>query len=51
MRLQGLDDKDNMYGGAWCADPEERDHWLEVDARREVQFSGVILQGRDSQIQ
>uniref|UniRef100_A0A8C9TK21 AE binding protein 1a n=1 Tax=Scleropages formosus TaxID=113540 RepID=A0A8C9TK21_SCLFO len=48
LNMQGSDDDDDMYGGAWCADPEERNHWFEVDARREVQFTGVITQGRDS---
>ncbi|KAG7476867.1 hypothetical protein MATL_G00087350 [Megalops atlanticus] len=50
LNMQGSDDEDDVYGGAWCADPEERDHWFEVDARREVQFTGIITQGRDSQI-
>ncbi|KAK2887964.1 adipocyte enhancer-binding protein 1 [Channa argus] len=48
LNMQGSDNDDDMYGGAWCADPEEKNHWFEVDARREVEFSGVITQGRNS---
>ncbi|KAJ8261107.1 hypothetical protein COCON_G00168300 [Conger conger] len=50
LNLQGSDDDDDIYGGGWCADTEEKDHWIEVDARREVQYTGVITQGRDSQM-
>ncbi|KAG5834456.1 hypothetical protein ANANG_G00261700 [Anguilla anguilla] len=50
LNMQGSDKEDDIYGGGWCADTEEKDHWFEVDARREVQFTGVITQGRDSQI-
>ncbi len=45
---QGSDDEDNMRGGAWCANQEDKLHWFEIDARRETEFTGVITQGRDS---
>ncbi|XP_008300253.1 inactive carboxypeptidase-like protein X2 [Stegastes partitus] len=48
LNTQGSDDEDNMIGGAWCANSEDRIHWLEIDARRETEFTGVITQGRDS---
>uniref|UniRef100_A0A7N6BWS8 Adipocyte enhancer-binding protein 1 n=1 Tax=Anabas testudineus TaxID=64144 RepID=A0A7N6BWS8_ANATE len=49
LNMQGSDNDEDMYGGAWCAEPEEKDHWFEVDARREVEFTGVITQGRNSE--
>ncbi|XP_040011340.1 inactive carboxypeptidase-like protein X2 [Xiphias gladius] len=48
LNMQGSDDEENMRGGAWCANSEDRIHWFEVDARRETEFTGVITQGRDS---
>uniref|UniRef100_A0A672YE99 Si:ch1073-459j12.1 n=1 Tax=Sphaeramia orbicularis TaxID=375764 RepID=A0A672YE99_9TELE len=48
LNMQGSDDEDNMRGGAWCANAEDRIHWFEIDARRETEFTGVITQGRDS---
>lgn len=51
LNMQGSDSEDDMYGGAWCAEPEERNHWFEVDARKEVEFTGVITQGRNSEQQ
>uniref|UniRef100_A0A7N6F8K7 Uncharacterized protein n=1 Tax=Anabas testudineus TaxID=64144 RepID=A0A7N6F8K7_ANATE len=45
---QGSEDEDNMRGGAWCANSEDRIHWFEIDARRDTEFTGVITQGRDS---
>ncbi|XP_070820725.1 inactive carboxypeptidase-like protein X2 isoform X2 [Chaetodon trifascialis] len=48
LNMQGSDDEDNMRGGAWCANSEDRIHWFEIDARRETEFTGVITQGRDS---
>lgn len=47
-QLQGSSNDDDLYGGAWCAEPEETNHWFEVDARREVEFTGIITQGRNS---
>ncbi|XP_072244389.1 inactive carboxypeptidase-like protein X2 [Leuresthes tenuis] len=48
LNMQGSDDEDNMRGGAWCANAEDRIHWFEIDARRETEFTGVITQGRAS---
>ena len=45
---QGSEDEDDMRGGAWCANPEDKIHWFEIDARRATEFTGVITQGRDS---
>ncbi|KAJ8286166.1 hypothetical protein GJAV_G00035260 [Gymnothorax javanicus] len=50
LNMQGSDDEDDSFGGAWCANSDEADHWFEVDARQETEFTGVITQGRDSQI-
>ncbi|XP_078477781.1 LOW QUALITY PROTEIN: inactive carboxypeptidase-like protein X2 [Lampetra planeri] len=49
LNMQGTDKDDDLYGGAWCAEPEEKTHWFEVDARREVEFTGVITQGRHAE--
>ncbi|KAM3599934.1 uncharacterized protein V6R79_014038 [Siganus canaliculatus] len=49
LNMQGTDNDEDLYGGAWCAEPEDTNHWFEVDARREVEFSGVITQGRNSE--
>ena len=46
--LKGSDKEDDMYGGAWCADSEDTSHWFQLDARKEVEFTGVITQGRNS---
>lgn len=43
--------EDDFFDGAWCAEDDSRAHWLEVDTRRTTKFTGVITQGRDSQIQ
>ncbi|KAK5871190.1 hypothetical protein PBY51_004083 [Eleginops maclovinus] len=48
LNMQGSDDEDNMRGGAWCANSEDKIHWFEIDARRETEFTGVVTQGRDS---
>ncbi|XP_060928388.1 inactive carboxypeptidase-like protein X2 [Limanda limanda] len=48
LNMQGSDDVDNMRGGAWCANSEDRIHWFEIDARKDTEFTGVITQGRDS---
>lgn len=48
LNMQGSDDEDNLRGGAWCANTDDRIHWFEIDARRETEFTGVITQGRDS---
>ncbi|KAM9734427.1 LOW QUALITY PROTEIN: adipocyte enhancer-binding protein 1 [Menidia menidia] len=49
LNMQGSANEEDLFGGAWCAEPEEREHWFQVDARREVQFSGVITQGKSSE--
>uniref|UniRef100_A0A3B5KMG9 Adipocyte enhancer-binding protein 1 n=1 Tax=Takifugu rubripes TaxID=31033 RepID=A0A3B5KMG9_TAKRU len=51
LNMQGSENDDDLYGGAWCAEPEETNHWFQVDARREVEFTGVITQGRNSETQ
>lgn len=51
LNMQGSESEDDMYGGAWCAEAEEKNHWFEVDARKEVEFTGVITQGRNSELQ
>ncbi|KAG9344021.1 hypothetical protein JZ751_012497, partial [Albula glossodonta] len=43
----GIEDGD-LYDGAWCAQYEDLNQWLEVDARRPTLLTGVILQGRNS---
>ncbi|TRY69612.1 hypothetical protein DNTS_032733 [Danionella cerebrum] len=43
----GLED-DDEYDGAWCAGTEDQEQWLQLDARRQTLFTGVILQGRNS---
>lgn len=43
--------EDDFFDGAWCAEDDSRAHWIEVDTRRTTKFTGVITQGRDSQIQ
>uniref|UniRef100_UPI003AB015FF adipocyte enhancer-binding protein 1 n=1 Tax=Centroberyx gerrardi TaxID=166262 RepID=UPI003AB015FF len=48
LNMQGSGDEEDVYGGGWCAEPEEKNHWFEVDARREVEFTGLITQGRNS---
>ncbi|XP_076876759.1 adipocyte enhancer-binding protein 1 [Brachyhypopomus gauderio] len=48
LNMQSSDDEDDVYGGAWCADSEEKEHWFQLDAHREVEYTGVITQGRNS---
>ncbi|XP_057197489.1 probable carboxypeptidase X1 [Triplophysa rosa] len=43
----GLED-DDEYDGAWCAELEDQEQWLQLDALRPTLFTGVILQGRNS---
>lgn len=50
LNMQGSENEDDMYGGAWCAEAEDKNHWFEVDARKEVEFTGVITQGRNSEL-
>lgn len=47
-RLQsGLYDGD-FFDGGWCAGQEDKEQWLEIDARRLTNFTGVITQGLNS---
>lgn len=43
--------EDDFYDGAWCAEDDAQNQWIEVDARRTTKFTGVITQGRDSSVQ
>nr|XP_004661522.1 probable carboxypeptidase X1 isoform X2 [Jaculus jaculus] len=43
----GLEDGD-LYDGAWCAEQQDTEPWLEVDAKIPVRFSGIVTQGRNS---
>ncbi|XP_061886768.1 adipocyte enhancer-binding protein 1 [Entelurus aequoreus] len=49
LNMQGSAKDEDLFGGAWCAESEETNSWFEVDARREVEFTGVITQGRNSE--
>lgn len=49
--FQASDDEEDVYGGAWCADTEEKEHWFQLDAQRDVEYTGVITQGRNSETQ
>ncbi|KAG9263018.1 adipocyte enhancer-binding protein 1 [Astyanax mexicanus] len=49
LNMQSSADEDDIYGGGWCADSEEKEHWFQLDARREVEYTGVITQGRTSE--
>ncbi|RMB91519.1 hypothetical protein DUI87_32098 [Hirundo rustica rustica] len=51
LNMQAGTNEDDFFDGAWCAEDDSRAHWLEVDTRRITMFTGVITQGRDSQIQ
>ncbi|XP_078421659.1 inactive carboxypeptidase-like protein X2 isoform X2 [Cetorhinus maximus] len=42
------EDEEDYFDGAWCAHTEDQSQWIEVDARKLIEFSGVITQGRDS---
>ncbi|KAJ3604939.1 hypothetical protein NHX12_026990 [Muraenolepis orangiensis] len=49
LNMQSTNEENDVYGGAWCADPEDTNQaWFQLDARREVEFTGVITQGRNS---
>uniref|UniRef100_A0A672SX78 Adipocyte enhancer-binding protein 1 n=1 Tax=Sinocyclocheilus grahami TaxID=75366 RepID=A0A672SX78_SINGR len=47
LNIQASGDEDDMNGGSWCANSEEKVHWIELDARTLTEFTGVITQGRD----
>ncbi|XP_048378742.1 inactive carboxypeptidase-like protein X2 [Stegostoma tigrinum] len=42
------EDEEDYFDGAWCPQTEDQSQWIEVDARKLIEFSGVITQGRDS---
>ncbi|NXY34843.1 AEBP1 protein, partial [Pomatorhinus ruficollis] len=50
LNMQAGTNEDDFFDGAWCAEDDSQAHWLEVDTRRITMFTGVITQGRDSQI-
>uniref|UniRef100_A0A8C7E1T4 Carboxypeptidase X1 n=1 Tax=Naja naja TaxID=35670 RepID=A0A8C7E1T4_NAJNA len=43
----GIHDGD-LYDGGWCAGYNDKDQWLEIDARRLTRFTGVITQALNS---
>ncbi|KAK7141053.1 hypothetical protein R3I93_015264 [Phoxinus phoxinus] len=43
----GVEDGD-IYDGAWCAQYEDQNQWLQVDAKKLTRITAVILQGRSS---
>lgn len=49
--VQASADDDDLNGGAWCANAEEKEHWIELDARTMTEFTGVITQGRDDPLE
>ncbi|XP_054031043.1 adipocyte enhancer-binding protein 1 [Dryobates pubescens] len=51
LNMQAGTNEEDFFDGAWCAEDDgSRAQWLEVDSRRSTKFSGVVTQGRDSQI-
>ncbi|XP_060787094.1 inactive carboxypeptidase-like protein X2 isoform X2 [Neoarius graeffei] len=51
LNIQASGDEYDLNGGAWCANPEEKDHWIELDTRMLTEFTGVITQGRDDPLE
>ncbi|XP_072538645.1 uncharacterized protein aebp1b [Salminus brasiliensis] len=51
LNIQASGDEDDMNGGAWCGNQEDKAHWIELDARTLTEFTGVITQGRDDPIE
>uniref|UniRef100_A0A4W4GV44 F5/8 type C domain-containing protein n=1 Tax=Electrophorus electricus TaxID=8005 RepID=A0A4W4GV44_ELEEL len=51
LNIQASGDEDDLNGGAWCGNPLEKDHWIELDARTLTEFTGVITQGRDDPLE
>ncbi|XP_026801578.3 inactive carboxypeptidase-like protein X2 isoform X1 [Pangasianodon hypophthalmus] len=51
LNIQASGDEYDMNGGAWCANPDEKVHWIELDTRTLTEFTGVITQGRDDPIE
>ncbi|XP_045142264.1 adipocyte enhancer-binding protein 1 isoform X2 [Echinops telfairi] len=50
LNMQAGPNEDDYYDGAWCAEDDAQTQWIEVDTRRTTRFTGVITQGRDSNI-
>ncbi|XP_040191485.1 probable carboxypeptidase X1 [Rana temporaria] len=48
LNIQSGIDDDDFYDGAWCAGEKNKNQWLEIDARRLTNFTGVITQGKNS---
>uniref|UniRef100_A0A8B9LA92 Adipocyte enhancer-binding protein 1 n=1 Tax=Astyanax mexicanus TaxID=7994 RepID=A0A8B9LA92_ASTMX len=51
LNIQASGNEDDMNGGAWCGNQEDKVHWIELDARTLTEFTGVITQGRDDPIE
>uniref|UniRef100_A0AAR2J0H2 F5/8 type C domain-containing protein n=1 Tax=Pygocentrus nattereri TaxID=42514 RepID=A0AAR2J0H2_PYGNA len=51
LNIQASGDEDDMNGGAWCGNQDDKVHWIELDARTLTEFTGVITQGRDDPIE
>ncbi|XP_027024059.2 inactive carboxypeptidase-like protein X2 [Tachysurus fulvidraco] len=51
LNIQASADEYDMNGGAWCANPDEKEHWIELDTRTLTEFTGVITQGRDDPVE
>ncbi|KAG7331973.1 hypothetical protein KOW79_003807 [Hemibagrus wyckioides] len=51
LNIQASEDEYDMNGGAWCANPDEKVHWIELDTRTLTEFTGVITQGRDDPVE
>ncbi|KAM8770982.1 adipocyte enhancer-binding protein 1 [Rhynchonycteris naso] len=50
LNMQAGAAEDDYYDGAWCAEDDAQNQWIEVDTRRTTRFTGVITQGRDSSV-
>ncbi|KAG7252425.1 hypothetical protein CRUP_007443, partial [Coryphaenoides rupestris] len=48
LNIQSGIEEGDLYDGAWCAQHEDLQQWLEVDAIHMTLFTAVILQGRSS---
>ncbi|KAL0979154.1 hypothetical protein UPYG_G00181420 [Umbra pygmaea] len=48
LNMQDSENEEDMNGGAWCPNPDDKIHWFEIDARKATEFTGIITQGRDS---
>ncbi|KAI4896018.1 hypothetical protein NFI96_000300 [Prochilodus magdalenae] len=51
LNIQASGNEEDMNGGAWCANQDDKVHWIELDARALTEFTGVITQGRDDPIE